>query len=131
MTAQSAYQTYVETSVTVSDPLELTRMLYRGAIQSISSARRALTMNDVPQRAASLSKAQQIVAELISSLDADRGAELAHRLAQIYDYVLHLLQKGNFERQDAPLAEAERLLGTLLQAWESPSLTAPLPDLSE
>lgn len=127
MNAQSAYRTYVETSISVADPLELTRLLYRGAIEAILRARQSMAQNDVRLRASHIGKAQQILAELVSALDAQSGLEIAGQLNRLYDYILHLLQTANFEQREAPLAEAQQLLQTLLDAWdrvEAPRLAA-------
>lgn len=126
MNAQRAYQTYIETAVNVSDPVELTRMLYRGAIDSIQKGRQALAERDIRNRAIHVSRAQQIVAELATSLNPEHGGEITDRLSQLYEYILHSLQTANFEQREQPLAEAQRLLETLLEAWESPQVSAAL-----
>ncbi len=117
MYGQAAYQNYLEASITTSDPLELTRMLYRGAIDAIHRAVAALEQGDIPARNKAIGKAQAIVGELASSLRPDAG-EIAARLSSLYEYILHLLQTANFEQRREPLSEALALLETLRSAWE-------------
>jgi flagellar protein FliS len=118
-TNQSALANYLQHSLEGADPLELTRMLYRGAVDALRGAISALAAGDVAERGRLITKSQLIVAELAAALDHDRGGELSANLAKLYDYVLHLIQNGNFEHQAAPLEEAQNLLAQLLSAWEA------------
>ena len=43
---------------------------------------------------------------------------MSKNLAELYSYVEMLLIRANSEQCDPPLAEAERLLGTLEEAWK-------------
>ena len=118
MNAPTAYQAYAETAIHSSDPLELTRVLYRTAIDAIQKAVDAFRTGDVRQRAQQIGRAQQIVAELLSSLNSTNAPELGQQLIRLYEYVLHKLQAGNFEQRAEPLMEAEAVLRTLLEAWD-------------
>lgn len=113
-----AYQNYLETAVTTAEPLELTRLLYRAGIDSLQKAAGAVRSGDVGMRNRQIVRGQQIIAELATSLDPEKSPELALRLAQVYEYVLFLMQKGNFEQQSGPLDEATSLLETILSGWD-------------
>ncbi len=113
-----AYENYLETSINTADPVELTRLLYRAAIDSLRSAAAAIREGKVADRNRQIVRGQQIVAELASSLEPESHPELALRLAQVYEYVLFLMQKGNFEQKEAPLGEAAQLLETILTGWD-------------
>jgi flagellar protein FliS len=114
-----AYQNYLETTVATAEPLELTRLLYRGGIDSLRKAADAISAGDVAARNRQIVRGQQIIAELASSLDPEKSPELALRLAQVYEYVLFLMQKGNFEQTGRPLEEAIGLLETILSGWDT------------
>ena len=60
-----------------------------------------------------------IVTELSLSLNHAAGGDLSKNLAELYAYTQSLLIQANREQSDPPLAEAERLLSTLLEAWQS------------
>jgi len=51
--------------------------------------------------------------QLFQALDHDRGGDLSHRLAALYDYMLRRLTEANFHQRDEPLAEVLNLLSTL------------------
>jgi len=112
-----AYQNQQDWDILGASPLELVRALYRGAIQSIRIARTALANGQIRERSAAITKACAIVQELTVSLDKDSGGAVAANLAELYVYIHKRLGDANIEQSDAPLAESERLLGILLEAW--------------
>ena len=114
-----AKNAYLDSKADSADPLELVRMLYRGALDSVSSARRHLQDGDIGARGRQLSKATAILNELALSLNHAAGGEISRSLAEMYDYLQRLILKANFEQIEAPLVEAERLLATMLDAWEN------------
>lgn len=120
------YQNYFDEEVLSASPLRLIQLLYRGALDSIASARRFLKLGDIRARSRAISRAMGIITELSLSLNAD-GGELSRNLAGLYGYLQTLLIKANTEQCDPPLAEAERLLGILAVAWNSFEQTPAAP----
>ncbi len=112
------YQNYLEEEVLAANPVQLVRLLYRGALDSITAARRHLRLGEIRARSGAIGKAMAIVTELARSLDPQMSGELGQNLAEIYGYVQRLLIEANVRQSDPPLAEAETLLTTLLEAWE-------------
>ena len=123
----NASQSYFENEILTADPMKLVQLLYRGALDAIGSARGYLASGDIKARSTALSKAINIISELVHSLDHSRGGELSQNLVRVYDYTQRLLIEGNSQQIDAPLAEAERLLSTLLEAWVQASVPEPAP----
>jgi flagellar protein FliS len=119
--ANTTLDRYLETEVLSADPIKLVRILYRGALEAIAAARRALVRKDDPgsiaERSRQIMKAWHIVNELRSSLDHDLGGDVARQLADLYVYIEERLIEGNVQQADAPLADADVLLTTLLEAW--------------
>ncbi len=107
----------MQQAILCADPLELVVMLYEGLGESIQAARQALRDGDIAGRARSASRALEIVAELSSSLDRERGGEVASSLARLYEFISDRLQEGNFAQQDRAFSEAGRVVSTLLEAW--------------
>lgn len=117
-----AYQNnYLEQQVLSANPLKLVELLYRGALDSIASARRYLSLGDIRARSGAINSAMKILTELARSLNHEAGGEVSRNLADLYAYMQRLLIEANTKQVDPPLAEAERLLTTLLDAW---SITA-------
>src|SRR5882762_4903157 len=112
------YQNYLDDDVMAANPLQLVRLLYRGALDSIAAARRHLRLGEIRARSSAINKTMAIVMELSRSLDRQMSGDLSDNLAELYVYVQRLLIEANARQFDAPLAEAEALLSTLLEGWE-------------
>src|SRR6185295_6245377 len=108
---------------------------YGAALGSVESARRHLAAGEIAPRSNSISKAVEILAELNRSLDHARAPELSLRLAELYDYAQRRLLEANFEQSDEPLAEVQKLLSTVADAWRqinvSPAASSPAASKAE
>lgn len=114
----NARQSYVDGEVLSADPVRLIELLCRGAVDAIESARRQVRNGNIHGRARSIAKASAILTELSTALDHTRGGELSRNLGELYDYMQRLLMDANFGQCEPPLAEAEKLMRTLLEAWQ-------------
>ena len=117
--------TYLEDRVLSASPVELVKMLYEGAIESAGQARECLRLGDIAGRARAVSRATAIVGELAQSLQP-AAPELERNLRRLYDYALNRLLEGNATQAELPFLEAERVLSTLLEAWNAVE-PAPVP----
>ena len=115
---RNAHDTYLEDRILSADPLELVHLLYQAGMAAVGDARRHLAAGEILARARSISKACDILTELASSLDYQRGGAISERLGQLYDYMQRRLVEANLQQTDAPLAEVESLLTTLKEAWD-------------
>lgn len=112
------YLNQLDDEILTADPVRLIQLLYRGALDSISSARRQLKLGDIRARSRAISKAMAILAELSLALDHTSGGDLSQNLARLYAYIQQLLITANVNQCEPPLEEAERLLLILNEAWE-------------
>ena len=67
-------------------------MLYEGALRFLRRARKSLYDRD-PRANNNLLRAEDIVSELMASLDLENGGEIAGGLFRLYDYMYHLCWK--------------------------------------
>lgn len=116
--ATRAHDAYLEDKIFSADPVELVRMLYQAAIESVAAARQHLTACRIADRSSAISKAVEILVELNASLNHERAPEVSRRLAELYDYMERRLLEANYEQSDAPLAEVLKVLETLATAWK-------------
>jgi flagellar protein FliS len=119
---------YLENEVLSADPIGLVQLLYAGAIDAIRKARVFLQEGDIHGRSATIVKAMQIILELQSSLDLERGGEIAVNLARLYAYIQERLAEANARQALAPLDEVLQLLLILNEGWEQAarqSMAAP------
>jgi len=124
----NAYQSYFENEILSADPVKLVQLLYRGALDAIGGARQYLAAGDIQARSQALTKALNILTELIQTLDHARGGELSQNLLRVYDYAQRLLIDANARQADGPLAEAQGLLATLQEAWKSATTVEQSPE---
>jgi len=114
-----ANDSYQEAEILSADPLQLVRLLYRGALDEIVGARGCLAKRDIAGRARAINKAIRIVAELALSLNHEQGGSISRDLVELYDYIQRLLIDANCRQVDEPLAEAHKLMTTLQEAWDN------------
>lgn len=116
MYTNNGYNQYREQSVLTAGPGELVLMLYDGCLKQIRLARLAINENMTAERNNSLQKAQEIVSELINTLDFEY--ELSDSLYALYDYFLNELITANVENNTNRLDSIESLLVELRDTWE-------------
>jgi flagellar protein FliS len=108
---------YLESKILSADPIELVRILYQAALDSVHDARTLLASGDIAGRCRAITKATAILAELEGSLDKSAGGSISKGLAELYQYMRGRLVDASFLKSDAALAEVQSLLATLAEAW--------------
>ena len=122
-------RSYKETQIKTATPGKLILMMYDGAIKNLNQALQ--DMDDEHRRYDSISnsliKAQDIIAELMISLDFERGGEIAKNLFGLYVFMKRRLLDGNLKKDKAPLEEVRTLLMELRGAWAEVADKAGVP----
>lgn len=113
----SGHDAYLESRVLTADPIELVNLLYQACKQAVREARHHLAEGRIAERSREINKACEIVIELATALDHERGGEISQRLALLYDYMQQRLLEANMQQSDAPLTDVLGLLSTLSEAW--------------
>ena len=116
-TTLNAYRSSHEVEVLSSSPIELIRLLYKGALEAVEAARLHLSNGKIRERSTAITKATLILDELTVSLDLERGGKLAVGLRDLYGYMQRRLTQANIEQSDPPLADVLSLICTLNEAW--------------
>jgi flagellar protein FliS len=114
----SAYTSrYVENDV-LSRPKEwLIPLLYEHLLAHLRRAHVQIEARDYEGKAASLEKASAIVIELLSSLDRDKGGELAQRLAALYAYFGTEILSINRTLDTELLGKLIDMVASLHESW--------------
>jgi len=119
---QSAGTAYQAQAVETASPAQLVIMLYDGAIGAIARAEHAMAGNErdkIEVINRELTRAQDIVTELMLSLDHDRGGAIAGNLAAIYEFCLAMLTQANLEKSPHGLPDVKAQLVSLRDAFAS------------
>jgi flagellar protein FliS len=110
---------YRETQIKTATPAKLILMLYDGAIKYINLAVEKLNNKYKAYDEVSnhIIRAQDIVTELMVSINFEKGGEIAKNLFSLYMYMNRRLLEANIKKNSAVLEEIKKLLMELRSAW--------------
>jgi len=118
--AMKQYQSVgVHSGVMDASPHRLIQMLMEGVLQRIAQAKGNVKRKEIADKAVNITKAINIVAGLRSSLDLERGGEIAANLDSLYDYMLHRLMLANARSDESILDEVSTLMISIKLSWDS------------
>jgi flagellar protein FliS len=117
MTPSKQQNEYLANRVSSATPVELTRMLFEGAVQAIQEAIDAHRNGDVLARGNAVTKAVQILGELRFSLRRDVAPQYCDTLSGLYGYLQNRLIQAHAEKSEPMLHEVWQLVQTLLTGW--------------
>lgn len=112
------HEIYKTNDIETASSIKLVVMLYSGAIRFINSAIEFIQQNSYDQANTNILKAQDIIGELLASLNHDAG-DIASELSGIYIYIHRLLIEGNIQKNILPLEEAIELLNNIKIGWDT------------
>lgn len=112
---------YKRSATTTATPGQLVLMLYDGIIRFCQNALDGIEIEDIGERNAvvnnNIVKAQNIIYELIQSLNHDEGGDVAGNFLQLYDYCERLLHESNMNKDADGLRRAIWHFSELRNAW--------------
>lgn len=108
-------QSYQNNAVNTASGPQLTLMLYNGCIKFINQAIKAIENNDYEEKNANLQKAQDIIRELMITLDPK--IDISNQLMPLYDYIHFRLQEGNIKNDLEKINEALGLVIEFRDTW--------------
>lgn len=114
---------YRRTRIMTASPGELLVMLYDGLLQRVRRARLSFEKSDWATAGEALGRCQDILHELMASLDPEKSPELADSLIGLYSYCSARLLKAVAERDTAPLDEVYELMKPMRDAWAEANRT--------
>lgn len=114
---------YKDTEILTADQGKLIVMLYDGAIRFLSTASENMNHRTYDIVNTNIKKAQDIVTELMLSLNMNDGGEVAQNLFNIYAYMKKRLLESNIKKDASIIQEVLNLLTELRSAWEEAAKT--------
>lgn len=117
-------QAYQTNAVTTASGPQLTLMLYNGCIKFIKQALVDLENKDYLNKNKNIQKAQDIIRELMLTLD--QKVALSKNLMSLYDYIDFRLIQGNIKNDPQQLEEALNYVTEIRDTWkEAMKLSGP------
>lgn len=122
MSYQKQFETYQTNAVTTASSGQLTLMLYNGCVKFIKQAMIELEANKFEAKNRNIQKAQNIIQELIVTLNPEIA--LSNELLPLYDYINYRLTEGNIKNDKASLEEALTYTEEFRDLWKEVLLKA-------
>jgi len=123
---QNALSTYKETKIKTAGQGQLIIMLYDAAIRNLDEALFLLQTNDTGKRdpgkiektGKALVKTQEIISELMVSLDFDQGGDIANNLFALYTWFNRELMEANITQDAKRISIVRSHIENLRNAWQ-------------
>ena len=115
---------YLKDQVETASPEQILLLLYDGAIKFLRIARNALQAQEWEKSHQHLIKTQNILIELMTSLNMEMGGDMARNLYRLYDYYIWSLVQANIHRDVDRVDEVLTHLKNLKQTWEQAIIAA-------
>ena len=110
---------YKETHIKTASAGQIIVMLYDEGIKQIDFAIEKLESkgNNLDEISNALIKAQDIITELMASLDFERGGEVSQNLFSLYMFFNQRLIDANLKKDAEPVKIVRKLFSDLRGAW--------------
>lgn len=125
MAYSNALSAYKETRIRTAGQGQLIIMLYDGAIKQMDKAVELIKAEGakirpgaIEQINKALVKAQEIITELMASLDFEAGGEIANNLFALYSWFNRELLEANLSRDNERIAKVREFMDSLRAAWQ-------------
>lgn len=118
MLNKNPYNQYKQTQITTANQGKLIVMLYDGAIKFLTIALDNMEPKKYDIVNNNIIKAQDIVTELLLSLNMDEGGEISRNLFSLYMYFKKQLLEANIKKDPQIITHLIKLLKELRDAWD-------------
>lgn len=118
--AQNAQNTYQTTQISTATKEQLLLITYDIGIRSCRIAETALegTSPNFDLANKEIIRAQEVIRELMVTLNTEKGGEAAQGLLKLYDYMYQLLVDANIKKEPHNVATVRGMLEELKATWE-------------
>ena len=111
--------TNIDSIVFEATPHKLIDMLFKGAKDALVQAVGAIERKDFEAKSKKISKAIEIILNLQTYLDKEKGGDVADNLNELYTYMSTTLIDANRLNDVAKVQEVVGLLETVADGWSS------------
>ena len=115
---RNSIRAYCKTTVITADPGKLVIMCYEGAIEQLKIAKIKYQEKNYEAKFKALTKATNLIDELLYSLDFEKGGDISRHLQAIYNYMTLRILRADINRDIDGIDEVIGLLTELLSAWK-------------
>ena len=119
----NAYTAYKETGVKTASQGKLIVLLYQEAVKQLAKALSFIGADnrvepgDIEKLNNCIVKTQEILTELMTSLDMEKGGEIAKNLMALYVFFNKELLDANIKHDRQKIESVHRMMSELTNAW--------------
>lgn len=118
MPGQTAHKQYKQVQVKTANKGKLVVMLYQGCIKFLRLAKKSIAEDDIEGSNNYIIRSQDIIRELMNTLDMERGGEVANNLNQLYNFMNRKLIEANVNKDIEKIEVVEDMMLDLLDSWK-------------
>ena len=108
---------YQNNQILTAKKSKLILMMYDGAIRFARESINKIRSKDIAGRGAYIRKTQDIILELMNSLDMENGGEIAGNLSRLYLFMNRNLIMANMQGDEKYIEDIIKILTELRDAW--------------
>ena len=116
--ANKANDQYRQNQIMTAPKKKLLIMLFDGAIKNLRLAELSIASKEIEKTNTYLTKTQNILEELMFTLNFDIGGDIAENLYQLYEYMYNRLIRANIDKDVAAVIEVKNFMEELRDTWE-------------
>jgi len=136
---KDASSTYKETRIKTAGPGQLIVMLYDEAVKQLTMAIELLELNQNEKKdpgrieliSKAVTKAEEIITELMVSLDFEQGGEISKNLFSLYSWFNRELMEANISQDVDRMTTVKNMLAELRNTWSTICQNAAVPQNRE
>jgi flagellar protein FliS len=114
----TALNAYAQNAARIESPEKLVQMLFEGVLSFTGQAKKCIEDGDIEKKVYWINRSIDIFAELINSLNYEKGGEVANYLNGLYSHQIYLLSMANLENTTEPLETVITVTKGLIDAWK-------------
>lgn len=123
MAYSNALSAYRETRIRTASQGQLIVMLYDEAVKQLDSALETIAAaktkpHSIERLNKAVVKTQEIITELMASLDFDVGGEIAKNLFSLYNWFNRELLQANISKDEVRIRAVRDMMNDLRSAWQ-------------
>ncbi len=130
MAPSNPYNQYKQTQISTANQGKLIVMLYDGAIKFLNIAIENIEPMRYDVVNTNIIKAQDIITELLLSLNMNEGGEISQNLFSLYMYFKRQLLEANMRKDPEIIRQILKLMKEMRDAWDQISATEARSDKS-
>jgi flagellar protein FliS len=118
MGATNAYGTYLQKEVEGASQGKLIVMLYDATVKFARAGIKAIEEKNIEEAHNNIIRAENIIYELMSTINVEEGGEIAQHLLKLYDYIIWELVDANTQKNAEKLENVIKIINPVRAAWK-------------